>query len=66
MDSTAKVTPLPNIHVKSLQDMMMMMMIISGGGEMFGRKEVKLSLCLTRHHAMKAYRGSGGITPRIL
>jgi len=29
-------------------------------------KRVKLSLCLTKHHAMKAYLGSGGITPRIL
>jgi hypothetical protein len=28
--------------------------------------KVKLSLCLTKHHAMKAYRGSGGIAPRIL
>jgi hypothetical protein len=24
------------------------------------------SLCLTKHHAMKAYWGSGGIAPRIL
>jgi hypothetical protein len=30
------------------------------------RAKVKLSLCLTKHHAMKAYWGSGGITPRIL
>jgi hypothetical protein len=30
--------------------------------------KVKLSLCffLTKHHAMKAYRGSGSIAPRIL
>jgi hypothetical protein len=30
--------------------------------------KVKLSLCffLTKHHAMKAYWGSGGIAPRIL
>jgi hypothetical protein len=28
--------------------------------------KVKLSLCLTKHHAMKAYWGSGGIVPRIL
>jgi hypothetical protein len=28
--------------------------------------KLKLSLCLTKHHAMKAYWGSGGITPRIL
>jgi hypothetical protein len=27
--------------------------------------KVKLSLCLTKHHAMKAY-WSGGIAPRIL
>jgi hypothetical protein len=29
-------------------------------------KKVKFSLCLTKHHAMKAYCGSGGIAPRIL
>jgi hypothetical protein len=29
-------------------------------------KKVKLSLCLTKHHAMKAYRWSGGIAQRIL
>jgi hypothetical protein len=28
--------------------------------------KVKLSLCLTKHHAMKTYRGSVGIPPRIL
>jgi hypothetical protein len=28
--------------------------------------KVKLSLCLTKHHAMKAYWGSGGVAPRIL
>jgi len=28
--------------------------------------KVKLSLCLTKHHAMKAYWGSGGISSRIL
>jgi hypothetical protein len=28
--------------------------------------KVKLSLCLTKHHAMKTYWGSGGIIPRIL
>jgi hypothetical protein len=28
--------------------------------------KVKLSLCLTKHHATKTYRGSGGIAPRIL
>jgi hypothetical protein len=27
--------------------------------------KVKLSLCLTNHHAMKMYWGSGGIVPRI-
>jgi hypothetical protein len=33
----------------------------------FGAKvKVKLFLCLTKHHAMKAYWGSGGIAPRIL
>jgi hypothetical protein len=24
------------------------------------------SLCLTKHHAMKTYCGSGGIAPRVL
>jgi hypothetical protein len=28
--------------------------------------KVKLCLCLTKHHAMKAYVGNGGIAPRIL
>jgi hypothetical protein len=28
--------------------------------------KVKLSLCLTKHHAMKTYWGSGGIVPCIL
>jgi hypothetical protein len=28
--------------------------------------KVNLSLCLTKHHAIKTYRGSGGIPPRIL
>jgi hypothetical protein len=28
--------------------------------------KVKLSLCLTKHHAMKTYWGSGGIASRIL
>jgi len=28
--------------------------------------KVKLSLCLTKHHAMKTDWGSGGIAPRIL
>jgi hypothetical protein len=27
--------------------------------------KVKLSLCLTKHHAMKLYLGNGGIAPRI-
>jgi hypothetical protein len=27
--------------------------------------KVKLSLCLTKHHAMKAYWESGGIAPHI-
>jgi hypothetical protein len=36
---------------------------------LFGGKKVKLSLCLTKHHAMKAlkaYCGSEDIAPRIL
>jgi len=28
--------------------------------------KVKLSLCLTKHHAMKTYWGIGSIAPRIL
>jgi hypothetical protein len=28
--------------------------------------KVKLSLCLTKHHSMKTYCGSGGIVPQIL
>jgi hypothetical protein len=31
-----------------------------------GKKKVKLSLCLTKHHAIKAYWGTGVIAPRIL
>jgi hypothetical protein len=31
-----------------------------------GKVKVKLSLCLTKYHAMKAYWGSGGTSPRIL
>jgi hypothetical protein len=30
------------------------------------RKKVKLSLFLTKYHAMKTYWGSGGIAPGIL
>jgi hypothetical protein len=30
------------------------------------RNKVKLSLCLTKYHAMKTYWGSGGIAPLIL
>jgi hypothetical protein len=29
-------------------------------------KKVNLSLCLTKHHAMEAYWGSGCTAPRIL
>jgi hypothetical protein len=28
--------------------------------------KVKLSLCLTKYHVMKAYLGSGGTSPLIL
>jgi hypothetical protein len=35
--------------------------------DLYGKgKKVKLSLCLTKHHAMNAYWGSGGIAPLIL
>jgi hypothetical protein len=38
-----------------------------GSGEQVQVKvEVQSSLCLTKHHATKAYWGSGGIAPRIL
>jgi hypothetical protein len=30
------------------------------------KEKVKFSLCLTKHHVMKTYRGSGGIAPSIL
>jgi hypothetical protein len=30
------------------------------------KAKVKLSLCLTKHHAMKTYWGSGDITPLAL
>jgi hypothetical protein len=36
--------------------------LLSGGKN----KKLKLSLCLTKHHAMKTYWWSGGIAPRIL
>jgi hypothetical protein len=29
-------------------------------------KKLNLSLCLTKHHNMKTFRGNGGIAPRIL
>jgi hypothetical protein len=32
----------------------------------FTKVKVQLSLCWTKHHAMKAHWGSGGIAPRIL
>jgi hypothetical protein len=31
-----------------------------------GKDKVKLSLCLTKHHAMKTYGESGSLAPRIL
>jgi hypothetical protein len=31
-----------------------------------GKGKVNLSLCLTEHHVMKTYWGSGYIAPRIL
>jgi hypothetical protein len=37
-----------------------------GMAKFWVKVKVKLSLCLTKHHAMKTYWGSGGITPRIL
>jgi hypothetical protein len=34
---------------------------------LYKRCRIKVkSLCLAKHHAMKAYWGSGGIAPRIL
>jgi hypothetical protein len=34
--------------------------------KVFHGYQVKLSLCLPKHHAMKAHWGSEGIAPRIL
>jgi hypothetical protein len=31
-----------------------------------GKSKGKVVLCLTKHHAMKTYWGSGAIAPRIL
>jgi hypothetical protein len=31
-----------------------------------GKVKVKLSLCLTNHHTMKMYWGSGDIAPHVL
>jgi hypothetical protein len=39
---------------------------IGGIQELNKRQKVKLFLCLTKHHAMKTYEGSGGIAPRVL
>jgi hypothetical protein len=39
---------------------------IERGGNAVQEGKVKLSLCLTKHHAMKTYWGSGGIAPLIL
>jgi hypothetical protein len=33
---------------------------------LYEKVKAKLSLCLTKHHAMKAYWGSAGIAPFIL
>jgi hypothetical protein len=35
-------------------------------GKLNVKVKVKLFLCLTKHHAMKTYWGSGGIAARIL
>jgi hypothetical protein len=35
-------------------------------GKSKGKRKVKLSLCLTKHHAMKVYWESGGVAPLIL
>jgi hypothetical protein len=35
-------------------------------GGLGSKIKVKLSLCLTKHHAMKTYWRNGGISPRIL
>jgi hypothetical protein len=41
---------------------------IFGGSRGHGKvkEKLKLSLCFTKHHAMKTYWGSGGIAPGIL
>jgi len=33
---------------------------------MYIQAKVELSLCVTKHNAMKTYWGSGGTAPRIL
>jgi hypothetical protein len=40
--------------------------LATGSCPELGEVKVKLSLCLTKHHAMKTDWGSGGIAPRIL
>jgi hypothetical protein len=40
--------------------------VFSGAITMKVKVKVKLPLCLTKHHSMKKYWVSGGITPRIL
>jgi len=30
------------------------------------KEKVKSPLCLTKHHAMKTHRGSGGVAPLVL
>jgi hypothetical protein len=53
------VTMLPRlIVVVSVVMVMILVMVVV--------VKVKLSLCLTKHHPMKKYWGSGGIAPRII
>jgi hypothetical protein len=44
------------------------MKVYENGSELANKLllKVKLSLCLTKHHAMKMHWGSGGIGPHIL
>jgi hypothetical protein len=42
------------------------LMVLGGGLQEDGKIKGKVSLLLTKHHAMKTYWGSGGVAPRIL
>jgi hypothetical protein len=51
---------------KLIRGSVMAAIIFNNKNEKKVKVNVKLSLCLTKHHAMKTYWESGGIAPRIL